>query len=301
MASSPAALPRKAHLDALAVTLLLVCCLFWGAQQVLVKATLPIVPPVLQAAVRFLLATIMLWAWCSWRGVALFTRDGTFKAGLLAGGLFALEFIALYLGLAHTSASRLTIFLYTSPFIVALVLPMIVPAERLKPLQWLGLSFAFAAVAYALSDAAKPGPWWADALALAAGAFWGLTTVVIRASKLANVAPEKLLFYQIAACSVIMPWVSLALGENWTLTGAQVNAFAIGSIFLQASMGAFASYLTWMWMLGHYPATRLMSFTFLTPMFTLVFAALWLGEAVTLPTVLALLGVGVGIVLVNRK
>ncbi len=36
---------RKDHLDATAVSLLLACCLFWGFQQVLVKATLAEVPP----------------------------------------------------------------------------------------------------------------------------------------------------------------------------------------------------------------------------------------------------------------
>src|SRR5512137_267753 len=106
--------PRKDHLDATATSLLLACCLFWGFQQVLVKATLAEVPPVFQAAVRFAGATLLLWVWCRWRGVALFTRDGSLGAGLLAGILFAGEFACIYLGLQHTSASRLTVFLYTS-------------------------------------------------------------------------------------------------------------------------------------------------------------------------------------------
>ena len=46
--STPSA--RKDHLDGLAVAILLACCLFWGFQQVLAKATIPEVPPVLQAA-----------------------------------------------------------------------------------------------------------------------------------------------------------------------------------------------------------------------------------------------------------
>ena len=37
---------RKEHLDGMAAGLLLVCCMFWGFQQVLVKATLPELPPV---------------------------------------------------------------------------------------------------------------------------------------------------------------------------------------------------------------------------------------------------------------
>ena len=32
---------RKDHLDGLASSILLACCLFWGVQQVMVKATLP--------------------------------------------------------------------------------------------------------------------------------------------------------------------------------------------------------------------------------------------------------------------
>jgi drug/metabolite transporter (DMT)-like permease len=50
-------------------------------------------------------------------------RDGTLRAGLLAGALFAAEFTCIYLGLRDTTASRLTVFLYTSPFVVALLLP----------------------------------------------------------------------------------------------------------------------------------------------------------------------------------
>jgi drug/metabolite transporter (DMT)-like permease len=57
------------------------------------------------------------------RGVKLFERDGTLRAGLLAGLLFAAKFSCIYLGLRDTTASRLTVFLYTSPFVVALLLP----------------------------------------------------------------------------------------------------------------------------------------------------------------------------------
>jgi drug/metabolite transporter (DMT)-like permease len=56
-----------------------------------------------------------------------------------------------------------------------------------------------------------------------------------------------------------------------------------------------------MWMLGHYPATKISAFVFLTPLFALLFGMLWLGEAVTLTLILSLTLVAVGIVLVNRK
>ena len=69
----------------------------------------------------------------------------------------------------------------------------------------------------------------------------------------------------------------------------------------QTVVGAFASYLAWMWMLGRYPATRISVFVFLTPLFALLFGTLLLGEPVTTTLLVALGLVAVGIVLVNRK
>jgi drug/metabolite transporter (DMT)-like permease len=297
---------RRLQLDFLAVTLLLVCCVFWGFQQVLVKATLPEVPPVLQASLRFMGATALLWIWCRVRGVALWSSDGTLKAGLLAGLLFCAEFVCIYLGLQHTSASRLTIFLYTAPFWVALLLPLFVKTERLALMQWIGLLLAFTAVAFALQDGlhhnkvgdASPMWWLGDALALAAGALWGLTTVVIRSSSLIKISPEKLLFYQVAISAALLPFVSWQLGESWDV---HWSIFATSSIVLQTVVGAFASYLVWMWLLGRYPATKLSAFVFFTPVFALLFGAWWLGETITPSLVAALVGVAAGIVLVNKK
>lgn len=292
---------RKTHLDALAIGLLLTCCIFWGWQQALVKATLPLIPPVMQVGSRFVLGTVVLMLWCRFRKIDLWSSDGTLAAGLLVGGLFALEFTCLYIGLVHTSASRLTVFLYTAPFVVALLLPRFVVSETLKPLQWLGLGCAFVAVMFAMMDNFAGGSWLGDGLALAAGFFWGLTTVAIRATKLGSIRAEKLLFYQLAVSSVILLVLSPLLGESLWDTLPRMNAFAWTSLAVQAVLGAFASYLVWMWLLGRYPATKLSSFVFLTPVFALVFAAMWLDEPITIRLVVALILVGLGIVLVNRK
>jgi drug/metabolite transporter (DMT)-like permease len=290
--------PRKDHLDALAVGILLVCCMFWGFQQVLVKATVAELPPVFQSAVRGLGATLLLWLWCQWRGVRLFERDGSLKAGLLVGCLFAVEFAFIYIGLQHTSASRLTVFLYTSPFWVAALLPLFIRTERLRPVQWLGMACAFAAVVFALREGFGGGGATGDLMGLAAGALWGLTTVAIRAANLTRLSAEKLLFYQLAVSTAVLILLSLGMGEPWD---GHWSGFAIGSVAVQTMVGAFASYLAWMWMLGHYPATKISAFVFLTPLFALLFGMLWLGEAVTLTLILSLTLVAVGIVLVNRK
>jgi drug/metabolite transporter (DMT)-like permease len=293
---------RKQHLDSLAITLLLACCAFWGFQQILIKSIVGEVPPLWQAALRFVGATALLWAWCAWRGIKLFERDGTLRAGLLAGTLFAAEFACIYLGLRDTAASRLTVFLYTSPFVVALLLPRFVPSEKLRSVQWVGLVIAFAAVAVAFSEGftgnSTPRQLRGDALGLAAGILWGLTTLVIRSSKMATATAEKTLFYQVAVTAAVAPLLSLAMGETWSF---QYSGYAWLSLALQTVIGAFASYLAWMWMLRHYPATQLSSFTFLAPLFALLFGVMLLGESLTPQLLMALAAVAVGIVLVNRR
>jgi drug/metabolite transporter (DMT)-like permease len=292
---------RKTHLDSLAIGLLIACCAFWGLQQILIKTTVAEVPPMWQATIRMVGATALLWLWCVWRRVPLFERDGTLWPGLLAGLLFSGEFAGIYLGLQHTSASRLTVFLYTAPFWVSLLLPRWVPAERLRGFQWLGLFIAFSGVVLAFSEGfghMSSSQLVGDGMALAAGMLWGLTTLTLRTTRLATASAEKTLFYQVAVTAAVCPVVSLALGEHWSFS---YSSWAWTSIGLQTVIGAFASYLTWMWLLRHYPATQMSSFTFLTPLFALVFGVALLKEPLTAQLMMALVGVALGIVLVNRR
>ena len=296
------AVPRKEHLDPMAIALLLTCCAFWGFQQVLVKATLGEMAPIFMAGLRFAGAAAVLWLWCVWRRIPLWQRDGSLWPGLLAGCLFAMEFICLFSGLQFTAASRITVFLYTAPLWAALVLPWFIRSERLSPLQLLGLLLAFLAVGFTLREGftggQTPQQHWGDLLGIGGAIAWALTTVVLRTTRLTRLGAEKLLFYQVALSAVALPVLSLALGEAWNW---HWSAFTAGSMFLQTVVGAFASYLCWVWLLGRYPATRMGSFALSTPLFALLFGALWLGEAVTADLLGALAMVGLGITLVNRR
>ncbi len=292
---------RKDHIDALALTLVAVCCVFWSFQQILIKQIVYEVPPLWQSSLRFAGATVLLLVWCRLRGIPLMARDGTLVGGLVAGALFAFEFACLYLGMRETNASRLTVFVYTAPFVVALLLPRLVPSERLHLWQWLGLVLAFGGMSVAFAEGFMSGPsghWRGDTLSLLAGVGWGLTTLVLRSSKLGSASAEKILFYQVGVTAVVAPFLSLALGETWSLN---YSAYAWFSISMQTLIGAFASFLAWMWLLRHYPATQLSSFTFITPVTTLVLGVLVLGETLTPQLMTAAAGVAIGIILVNRR
>jgi drug/metabolite transporter (DMT)-like permease len=292
---------RKAQLDGIAVGSLLLCCVLWGLNQVAAKVALAEIPPLLQASARSLGGAALVALWSRGRGIALLGRDGTLSAGLAAGALFALEFGCIFVGLQYTTASRMVVFLYLSPFVVALGMPFIAHAERLSARQFAGLVAAFGGVAWAFAEGfGGPGAtdqWIGDALGLAAAVLWGATTLVIRATRLASASAEKTLLYQLAVSGALLALGSVAAGEGWP---ARLTSASLWPLAFQTVVITFASYLLWFWLVRHYPATRLASFTLLTPIAGLAAGVLLLDEPLTLRLVVALVAVVAGIAAVNR-
>src|ERR1700737_3952458 len=96
MSSEKLAIPPDGRpLSPGAVALMLMLCLSWGFNQIAVKLALPDIPPMLQATIRSSGALIVLFLIARLRGVRLFERDGTLRAGLLAGVLFGIEFVLI--------------------------------------------------------------------------------------------------------------------------------------------------------------------------------------------------------------
>jgi drug/metabolite transporter (DMT)-like permease len=294
---------RRDRLDAIAIALLLLCCALWGLNQVAAKIALAEIPPLMQAAARSLGAALLVLAWARWRGIALTARDGTLPGGLVAGTLFAMEFACIFVGLQFTSASRMVVFIYLSPFVVALGMPYIARGEGLTRTQWLGLVAAFAGVAWAFAEGFAPGPatgprqWLGDALGVAAAFFWAATTLVIRATALASAPAEKTLLYQLLASGILLALGALASGETWP---THVGSLSLSSLVFQTVIVTFASYLVWFWLVRHYPATRLAAFTLLTPVAGLLAGVGLLGEPVTWRLLIAVAAVALGITLVSR-
>jgi drug/metabolite transporter (DMT)-like permease len=81
----------------------------------------------------------------------------------------------------------------------------------------------------------------------------------------------------------------------------QLTTFSLSSLIIQTVLGAFISYLAWMWLLSRYPATKISGFVFLTPVAAVMVGNLWLNEAITLPLIGGLILVAIGMILVNRK
>jgi drug/metabolite transporter (DMT)-like permease len=291
---------ERMALDAKAFALMLGLTALWGFQQVAIKLTAPDVSLVMQAGIRSVIATALLLAWAQWRGTPLFGRDGTLGAGIAAGLLFGGEFVFIYAGLEHTAASRMVVFIYLAPVLTALGLHWLVPGEKLVRAQWAGVLVAFAGIALAFGDgfATARGSLLGDVFGLVAAVLWAATTVLIRATSLARISAAKTLFYQLVVSAPLLLAASVLMGEKGVVA---LTPLALASLAYQGAIVAFASYLVWFWLLTRYLAARLSVFSFLTPLFGVLFGVALLGEPLTASFAAAALLVGVGIVLVNRR
>lgn len=293
--------PNNTILDLKGIALLIILCASWGFSQVVIKVTIPTIPPVLQAGIRSIGSSILVLLWMRIRKFSIFEKDKTLWWGIAAGLLFSIEFIFIYWGLDFTTASRAAIFLNTAPFAVALGAQAFIPGENLNKIQVTGLCLAFIGIIVAFNESFNlPTKQMliGDIMLVIAAIVWGATTVLIKASPLAFISPSKTLLYQLSISAIVLPFASVFLGEP----GIQNLTFlSIASLIYQIVWIAFITYIVWFWLIRNYAVSRLSSFTFLTPIFGVIAGAIFLNEQLTLSLLSALVLVGTGIYLVNRK
>jgi drug/metabolite transporter (DMT)-like permease len=274
-------------------------CLSWGFNQISVKFALPDFPPLTQATLRSIggLLVIMLIAW--FRGVPMFERDGTLRAGLVAGLFFGLEFILIYRGLVYTSASRAVVFLYVAPFVVALGSRRFL-GEHLSSLQWGGLALSFAGVALAIGvpqASVDATVIWGDVMVMGGGVLWAATTLTAKGTSLIRAPAEKALAYQVAVSIPILALGALFSDERITHMPGMI---AWASMVYQAFWVVGVTFLIWFFLIKTYSASKLSSFTFMTPLFGVIGGYFVMHDTLTLAFAGAALLVMAGLYLVNR-
>jgi drug/metabolite transporter (DMT)-like permease len=292
--------PQSRPLDPLAIALTVALCLIWGFNQVAVKLAIHDIPPLIQCVIRSVVATVLVLAWTQFRGIPLFKRDGTLLAGIIAGVLFALEFLLIYRGLLYTTATRAVLFLYTAPFLVVLGARWLVKGDHFHLMQWFGMALSFAGIVIAFglpTPAADPHQMLGDVMMVGAAVAWAATTLVIKVSRLNQVSSEKTMLYQLVVSVPLLAAGVLVFGEH---IDAMPSAVALGALAYQAVWVVCVTYMAWFALIVRYSASRLSSFTFLTPLFGVVAGHMVLNEPLSPPFALAVALVAIGLVLVNR-
>jgi drug/metabolite transporter (DMT)-like permease len=274
--------------------------LSWGFNNVAIKLAIHDIPPLIQSSARSAIAAILVGAWTQARGIPLFKRDGTLRAGILAGVLFALEFLLIYRGLVWTTATRGVLFLYLAPFFVVIGSRWLIPGDHFHVSQWLGLLLSFVGIVIAFglpTPAADSRQVLGDLMLVGGAAAWAATTLTIKASALNRISAEKTLLYQLVVSAPLLGLGAIVFGERITATP---SAVALGAFAYQTIYVVSITFTIWFVLVVRYSAARLSVFTFLAPLIGVAAGHLVLGEPLTPAFAVAVALVAAGLLLVNR-
>ena len=291
---------RKDRIDATGAAALVTFSLLMGFNQVLIKLVNAGLAPAFQAGLRSALAlpVVLVFAHLARRRLAV--RDGSLPGGVACGLFFSLEFLLLFTGLEHTAVSRASVLFYTMPVWVAVGAHFLIPGEALTPRRSLGLLLAVVGVAVALLEeppAFAPDALKGDLMCLGGAACWAGIALVARTTRLSGSDPEMQLIYQLAVSAPVLLLAAPLLGD----TVREVTPAIAGIFAFQVVVIVSFGFLLFFWVLRHYPASDMASFTFLAPLFGVLAGWALLGEPLSAGILGALALVGAGIVLVNWK
>jgi len=262
--------------------LALLVVLVWGANFTVIRIGLDGVPPLLLAALRFLLALFPAIFFIKppripfryWFGYGLFVGFGQF------GCLFS----AMHLGMPAGVAS---VVLQSQAFFTLLFAALLL-GEKVTVRQVLGLVLAAAGLFWVGGGGGGGGgiPLVALVLTLAAASFWGMSNIVVRrAGVLAAAGGNRLDILSLVVWSSLVPPLPLFLC-SLALDGPQRVAASVAgptptSIFAIAYLAFGATlfgYGAWSKLLSKYPANRVAPLSLLVPVAGLVTAGIVLDE-----------------------
>lgn len=247
----------------------------WGVNFVVIHVGLGSFPPLLFAALRFVLM--------AFPAVFLVARPRVparwvIGVGAFIGaGQFGLLFVAMDAGMPAGLASLVL----QLQAVFTIVLAVALLGERLRPAQALGAGIAFGGIALIGAGRAEGVPLLAVALCVAAAASWGAGNICARVAQ----APDA--FALLVWSSLVPPLPLLALSLGFEGPAEIGDAFAtldpggvLALLYVVVLSTAFG-FGVWTWLLRQHPASKVAPFTLLVPVVGIAAAWIALGEVPT--------------------
>lgn len=279
------------------VLLVLALCASWGGLAPALKITLREMPPIAIAGWRFLFGFLAILVWCRLRGLSLRPGRGHRVVLAVIAFLFTAQIALLNVGTRTTSAGHSILLLSTHPLFVALFAHFILSGDRLTAGKLGGLLLAFVGVAAVIAEQLTGGGVVGDLLILTSSFTLGILLTLNKWALRRGYSPYEILAGQ------MVPGVAGFFLLSWWLEGPislPVSLPVWVALLYQGFVVGGFGFVAWTLLLERYPASRLTSFQFTTPIFGVVFSALLLGEPLTAGVAFGTLLVGAGLCLANR-
>jgi drug/metabolite transporter (DMT)-like permease len=285
-------------LDLFATSLTGLLCAIWGGAFVAIKIGLFDMPPLGSGALRFCLTSLVLLAWARYQQVPLRHGRAEIKALAVLSVMFFYTNAVVYVGTALTTSGRATVFFFTQPIFLALLAPYFLPGDRLTLRKGLGLGlslYGLIALFFTKLGGGISATLVGDILILSASLITAASSIIVKRTA-GRIHPVALICWQSSAS-----WPLLAL-LSWGFESDQafvLSGRAIASILYLGLISAAFGFVAFAWLIQRNAATRVTAFTFLTPVFGVVYSWFLLNETLDTSQILGVAGVCLGVYIIS--
>jgi drug/metabolite transporter (DMT)-like permease len=276
--------------------------LVWGSTFLAIRVGVRDVPPFLLAAMRFLVAGLVLYGWMIARGERSPSGHQWTSVLLLAVLIFVIDYGLLFWAEQRVPSGIAAVMMATIPAFTALSEVTLLRTQRLTFRLALALLIGIGGVAVLISDSLNLGGAPIDragAVALIiASMSWSVASALARKLPL---PPSQVMSSgaQMLAGGVLLALTAAALGEFRHFHPGTVSRGAWLSLLYLIVAGSIIAFTAYVWLIHHESPTKVGTYAYVNPVVAVLLGYFLGGEALGLRAILGTLCVLISVVVIT--
>ena len=274
----------------------------WGSTFLAIRVGVHEVPPLLLAAMRFLVAGLVLYLWMLAQGERSPSARQWLSATILAVLIFVIDYGCLFWAEQRVPSGIAAVMLATIPVFMALSEIIFLGTQRLTARLALALLIGLGGVAVLMNRSLNLGGAPIDsagAVALMiASVGWSISSTLTRRLPL---PPSKVMSsgVQMLAGGLLLTLTAAALGEFRNFHPGAVSRGAWLSLLYLIVAGSIIAFTAYVWLIHHESPTKVGTYAYVNPVVAVLVGYFWGGEPLGLRTILGTLFVLISVVVIT--
>ncbi len=274
----------------------------WGSTFLAIRIGVHEVPPFLLAALRFLTAGLVLFAWLRAKGIPSPASREWISAAGLGALIFLLDYGCLFWAEQRVPSGVTAVVLATIPVFIALLEIVFLRTQKLTARLGLALAVGMAGVAVLMNHSFSLGEAPIDragALALlVASATWSVATILTQRLPLPESKAMSAAAQMLTGGAMLLVPAALS-GEFRGFRASAVSWNAWFALFYLIIAGSIVGFTAYVWLLHFESPTKVGTYAYVNPVVAVGLGYFFGGEAVGARTLLGMLLVLVSVVTIT--
>ncbi len=274
----------------------------WGSTFLAIRVGVHEVPPFLLAAMRFLLAGLILFAWMRVRKTPAPTARQWGSVVLIAVLIFVLDYGLVFWAEQSVASGITAVMLATIPVFMSLSEIWFLGTQkltgRLALALLIGIAGVLVLVSHSLGLSEQPVATSGAIALLIAAVSWSIASALSRKLPLPESKPMSSAA-QMLSGGVLLAMVSGALGEFRGFRPQEVSRAAWIALAYLVVAGSIVAFTAYVWLIHHESPTRVGTYAYVNPVVAVILGYFFGGEGLGPRTILGTLLVLVSVIVIT--